>query len=79
LLPVSSLASGLFIPAVAPPFFSHAVQVFRYVRAKKLRAMGVQKYDAGDAELQGEETINPIQVRVTPTHSSHATRGGGIL
>jgi len=70
------VASGLFIPAVAPPLFSHAVQVFRYVRAKKLRAMGVQKYDAGDAELQGEETVNPIQVR-SHSHAQQPRNPGG--
>ena len=55
----------VLLPVLSPPplFLSLVCKVFRYVRAKKLRAMGVQKYDAGDAELQGEETVNPIQVR----------------
>ena len=40
--------------------------MYRYQRAKKLKGMAVQKYDAGDTELKGEETVNPIQQSESP-------------
>ena len=31
-----------------------------------MKGMTVQKYDAGDTEVQGDETINPIQQSESP-------------
>lgn len=54
-----------------------AILIYRYIRAKKMRAMGVQKYDAGDAELQGDDTINPIQQQDAAEIDPYLAQHGG--